>query len=132
MSMSSHIIEFELWSSSCNEQVEQLIREENMVDVFFMIENYCNFMRGKSKLVQKNRLASSLISFPVYILFLNYLCSQIKGLKQWVSWGDQRSNIKPYLCIIQMWRVSRAPKDSWDFDFHIWERICCSCCWITR
>ncbi|XP_054807060.1 uncharacterized protein LOC129309485 [Prosopis cineraria] len=35
-------------------RVEQLIREQNMVDVFVMIENYCNFLRGRAKLLEKN------------------------------------------------------------------------------
>ncbi|KAF7819987.1 IST1-like protein [Senna tora] len=36
-------------------RVEQLIRENNMLDVFVMIENYFNFLRQKAELLEKNK-----------------------------------------------------------------------------
>lgn len=36
-------------------QVEQVIREQNMLDAFVMIENYCHLLIERVVLIQKNK-----------------------------------------------------------------------------
>lgn len=37
------------------EQVEQLIIEQNMLDVFAMIENYCKLLRERAEVLENNK-----------------------------------------------------------------------------
>lgn len=49
-------------------QVEHVIKEQNMLDVFVMIESYCNLLIERVNLIEQERL----VTFP--FLLLKTLC----------------------------------------------------------
>ncbi|XP_028805862.1 uncharacterized protein LOC114760736 [Neltuma alba] len=64
-------------------RVEQLIREQNMVDVFVMIENYCNFLRGKANLVEKNSECPEEIKEAISsLIFASSRCGEFPELQK--------------------------------------------------
>ena len=58
-------------------QVEQVIKEQNMLDVFVMLEGYCNLVIERVHLIEQERLVSSIISLCscqcFYILVFSFL-----------------------------------------------------------
>ncbi|KAI9085611.1 hypothetical protein K1719_032454 [Acacia pycnantha] len=64
-------------------RVEQLVREQNMVDVFVMIENYCNFLRGRAKLAEKNSECPEEIKEAIAsLIFASPRCGEFPELQK--------------------------------------------------
>lgn len=47
-------------------QVEHVIKEQNMLDAFIMMEGYCNLLTGRVHLIEQDKLVSSFL----FLLFL--------------------------------------------------------------
>jgi len=55
-------------------QVEHVIKEQNMFDVYVMIEDYCNLLIERLHLVEQERyMSKKLHFFPIKLVFF-FLC----------------------------------------------------------
>ena len=73
LSISCMCTEFK-WISK---QVEHVIKEQNMLDVFAMIDNYCNLLIERVALLQKSKLVFFFLKFQFskvwYLCWLGYM-----------------------------------------------------------
>lgn len=103
-----------------------------MMDVYDKIEGYCNLLIERVHLIEQERcfffyLFNEILSLGFLIEFMGLVV-----VVQRMSWGTKGGNRRITLCSFKMWRISRASGDSWGFDFSLWERVRCSCHWITQ
>ncbi|XP_061348667.1 uncharacterized protein LOC133294033 [Gastrolobium bilobum] len=64
-------------------RVEQWITELNMLDLFVMIENYCNFLREKAELLEKNKeCPDELKEATSSLIFASSRCGEFPELRK--------------------------------------------------